>query len=111
MHDALDYNKWLNCAADIQISLAETTSVTAYHGVLKAIRLTIKPAALAVHASKSPALEGILAQVKFSMDNAHAHMRAFLARMTALPKPSSDKAQNGNVLPKAAVYKIQKCLF
>ena len=74
MHEALDYTERLNCDTDVQTSLMETTSATARHGVLQAVRLPIKPAALAVHAFKCSSLEGILAQVRFSMDNAHVHV-------------------------------------
>ena len=41
LNDALDFNEWIDCVSDVQISLAANTSVPACHSVLQAIRATI----------------------------------------------------------------------
>ena len=96
LNDALDFNEWLDCVSDVQISLAANTSAPARHSVLQAIRATIKPGPLAAHSSKCATLEGIIAQVRIFLDNAHVYIRAFISRATSFPKPTSAKTQKAN---------------
>ena len=96
LNDALDFNEWLNCVSDVKIILAANTSALACPSVLQAVQATIKPGPLAAHSSKCATLEGIIAQVRMSLDIAHAYIRAFISRTTSFPKPKYAKTQNAN---------------